>query len=545
MFIHVKAIIIVIAFAGLFNGCADYDIFNNDVVVDPISPSFGFPVVNSETTIEELLGGQDTPSLSYLQTRNDSLFILYSEEIFYNPYLQMPTETYSLTIPVVPDYHVVYETYEIFGSSSEMKQVLLKSGIIQIEFEKNFDDDVDVTLGLPKLTFNGEDVAVTADWTENNQSSIHEIDLAGGLIDLYRINDDNDTIYNVFTYDVTLTSRGDAIGELTTRVSIQAPEYKKMIGYMQTTGEIEKQELVFDIFENVIDDPFFYFKNAVLEFGVGSSVGVPFAFYIDNLFFEDQQGGIITLENVDELPTEDGNWINFIVGENNYPAYATEEQGFRHSRFLLNKDNSNIEELFSTIPKKMEFSGGYEIGEFDPADQFEYIHDFFVLDTNSVYINTLLKLPMHNAITDLKFEIDTRIDEWPDLDEIEDYADDYDVTVLLLIRNGMPLTLSAQIDFFDDEGGVIDQLFDDQDMLSIIESPEVNIHGDAEDIKESMLVVSMSREKYERISTATDIGLLLHAITAGAPSKLVNIKPDNTLGIQMSVLINTELAPDF
>ncbi len=543
--IHFKAIIGVFALAGLFNGCADYDIFNDDVIIDPVSPSFGFPILNSETEIADLLDTEDTQSLSYIQARNDSLFILYNEEIFYNPRLQMPSETFSLTIPVVAEsFDVVYENYAILGSSSEMKQVLLKSGLIQIEFEKDFPEDIDVSLGIPKLTFDGEPVTVSADWTENPQSSIHELELTDGLIDLFRV-EDNDTIYNVFTYDITLTSSGDAAGEMTTRVSIQAPQYKKMIGYVETTGEIETRELVFDIFENVIDSPYFYFDNAALEFEIGSSVGVPFAFSIDTLFFEGLDGDIITLVNVDELPEEDESWTNFIVGEKNYPAYATDEQGYAFSRFLLNKENSNIDELFTTIPKKMVFAGGYDIGAFNPDDQIEYIHDFFVLDTSTVHINTILELPMHNMVTDLKFFFETRIDEWPDLDEIDDYVDDYDVTVLLVIRNGIPLTLSAQLDFLDDEGGVIDQLFDDQDMASIIESPEVDLYGDPVDIKENLLIVSMSKEKYESISTATDIGLRLQAITKDAPTEQVNIKPSNTLGIQMSILINAELAPDL
>ncbi len=51
--------------AVLFSSCADFDQFN-DMQVDPFSPEFGFPILNSEVTLEELLDVQEGQNLSYI-----------------------------------------------------------------------------------------------------------------------------------------------------------------------------------------------------------------------------------------------------------------------------------------------------------------------------------------------------------------------------------------------------------------------------------------------------------------------------------------------
>ncbi len=420
-----------------------------------------------------------------------------------------------------------------------MKQLHLKEGSITVLFEKDFNEDVLVSLHFPGLTANDETVLLEANWTDGSNTSEHYIDLEGSVFDLYRV-ENSVTLYNSITYEIELSSDGSASGAVDVYIFIESPGYSKMVGKIEYFGEVSQVDLEFDLFESALGDPYFYLEYAYLEFGIGTSVGIPFSFLLDTLIFENDLGDIYLLANKEDPPPEGDNWTNFNIAEKNYPACADDENPYLQTNFRLNNWNSNMDSLFAFLPNRLMFSGAYALGDFNPDDPVDSPHDFFVLDTNSVSLSTRLEMPLAGAILDIAFEYPFTIDSWPDLDD-DDPIDDFEISLLTKTKNNFPLTFSMQVDFLDDNGNIIDSLFETENLQHILESPDVDEYGDPIGYQESYFVVSMTKEKFDRISSTSQANMTFRVISSGAIEKSVNLRPSHFLGMQVSVLVKPTL----
>lgn len=524
--------------AMLVINCSDFDQFT-DMQIDPFSPEFGFPILNSEVTLEELLNAQEGQSLSYIEVTGDSLVIKYFQEVTFDPVLVLPGKAIHQNLPVLPySFDVFYEDYFILGSASEMKQLHLKEGNITILFEKDFDEDVSVSLHFPGLIANDEAILIEANWTEGSNTSEHYIDLEGSILDLYRF-ENTDTLYNTITYEIELSSEGTASGLVDVYILMEPPAYSKIIGKIDYYGEVEQIDLEFDLFDSSFGDPYVYLENAFLEFGIGTSVGIPFSFLLDTLIFENYFGDTYFLANKEDPPPEGDNWVNFNIADKNYPDFADEEEPYVQTNFRLNNGNSNLDSLFAFLPNRLLFSGAYALGDFNPEYPVDSPHDFFVLDTSSVSLSTRLDMPLAGAIVDVTFEYPFEIDSWPDLDD--DLIEDFEISIITKTRNNLPITFSLQVDFLDDDGNIIDSLFDNENLQHIIESPDVDEYGDPIGYRESFFVVGMTRDKFDKISASSQANMTYRIMSSGAIDKTVNLRPSHFIGMQLSVLAKPTL----
>ncbi len=217
-----KMILYLACLTVLFSSCADFDQFN-DLQIEPFSPEFGFPILNSVVTLEELLNAREGQSLSYIEIIGDSLVVKCFQEAKYNPVLALPGKAIHESLPVLPySFDVFYEDYFIFGSTTEMKQLHLKEGSITVRFEKDFAKDVFVSLHLPGLVANDETVLFEALLTDGSNTSEHYIDLEESVFDLYRV-ENGDTLYNSITYEMELSSEGSVSGVVDVYIFLESP----------------------------------------------------------------------------------------------------------------------------------------------------------------------------------------------------------------------------------------------------------------------------------------------------------------------------------
>ncbi len=520
----------------LLVSCADYDQFS-DLEIESFSPEFGFPLINSKVSLEELLNIQAETDLSVIEVVNDNLIVKYAQGVNFEPVLILPSKTIHHSLPVLPhSFDVFFEDYAILGSDSEMKKLYLKEGTISVLFTKDFNEDVSISVRLPKLIKDGETAFFEANWENDSNSSEHLIDLAGSSMELFRV-EGADTLYNSITYEIEISSDGGASGTLDVYIVIDSPRYEKMIGKIEFTGEIDEIDLQFDLLGSVTGDPYLFLENAFLELGIGTSFGIPFSLLLDTLIFENADDDIFFLANDDDLPPEGESWDHFLIGEKNYPGYAETDEMYAVTNLRLNNDNSNMDSLFAFLPNRLKMSGAYALGDFNPDDPVASPHDFFVLDTSSVYIGTRLEIPFSGVAMDMTLEYPIPLESWPDLED-DDMIQDFEIIMKTITQNNFPLTFSLQVDFLDDDGNILESLFDTENIQKIIDSPDVDANGDPVGFSELSFDVAMTKDKFNRISSATEANMAFRVVSPGATDRTVNLRPSQFIGIQMSLFIN-------
>jgi hypothetical protein len=347
-----------------------------------------------------------------------------------------------------------------------------------------------------------------------------------------------DTIYNILNYGVTLGETTGA-GNLTVRLGFTNMEYIKITGDIHYLEDFGTQEMELDLF-SMISEGEIYLTDPTLRFIVSTSLGTPLALLFNEMRFEKDDQDPMYLENIGV----EGNPL--LIGQPNYPVFATDQDPFVSTSYMLNSQNSNIDQILPLSPNKIYFSGGYNLGDIDPEVQIDYTHNFFVYDTSNVAIDLDMQVPFTGRIEDLKLSQEIEEISFPKIDEIEGFSiDNYNVTMFFKTENTIPLTFSMQAVFKDDLGEPLDTLFSNVEAEDLIKSPNIDANGDPIGTYELTTRISLPMDKYDKISDATKVELIFVVNSGDETQNEVNIKASQFLTVIISVAFNADVAPDI
>jgi hypothetical protein len=378
---------------------------------------------------------------------------------------------------------------------------------------------------------------VSADWSSDPLLSRHTVDLSQKQLNLFRV-EAPDTIYNILNYGVTLGETTGA-GNLTVRLGFTNMEYIKITGDIHYLEDFGTQEMELDLF-SMISEGEIYLTDPTLRFIVSTSLGTPLALLFNEMRFEKDDQDPMYLENIGV----EGNPL--LIGQPNYPVFATDQDPFVSTSYMLNSQNSNIDQILPLSPNKIYFSGGYNLGDIDPEVQIDYTHNFFVYDTSNVAIDLDMQVPFTGRIEDLKLSQEIEEISFPKIDEIEGFSiDNYNVTMFFKTENTIPLTFSMQAVFKDDLGEPLDTLFSNVEAEDLIKSPNIDANGDPIGTYELTTRISLPMDKYDKISDATKVELIFVVNSGDETQNEVNIKASQFLTVIISVAFNADVAPDI
>lgn len=522
-----------------FTSCWDVTDYES-IKFEPVNVSYGFPVINSEISLMDLLDASGSDTTFFIEVRNDSILIRAIESLSYGISLVIPDNLFNQSIPVLPNSSDLYfDSYTTIENDSEIKSVDFSGGELWVEFEKNFAEDLPVTLNLTSLKISEtESYSVNADWTQNPNLSRQTFPLTDTHLDLFRL-EGLDTIYNNISYQVNLGETTGA-GTLDVRIGFTQLEYTKITGNIQYFEDFGTEEIEVDFFSAIssgeiqLTDPRFRFK-------LGTSIGAPLSLLFTEIRFEKDGTNPLYLQNT----STEGNPL--LIGQPTYAPFATITDPYAKSEFELNKNNSNLDEILPYSPNLIFFTGGYELGEIDPATQIDYIHDFFIYDTSSVNIDLDMEIPLTGRISDLVFTQEVADVSFPKVEEIDDFTiDDYNVAMFFKTINGIPLTFAMQVVFKDDLGASLDTLFSDNvSGENIIQSPPIDTNGDPVGTSELITRISLPMDKYIKISDATQAEIILTINSGDEVEDEVNIKASQILNVAISVAFDAKVTPDI
>lgn len=543
----VKVILTTVVISFMFTGCYLDDYRNiEEVQIDSMDPVFGFPLINSSVTIEDLLAAAD--STTFIEVRNDSVFLLFNQEMNFGLDLNkfnVPDKTFVESIDLHPTgvaFAGYAENYTTIENESEIKRVDIKSGTLTIVFERDFlDDDLEMAIIIKSLSTPSERDSVVrySGWAPNSCVNAVSIDLAGATLELEaRDRITGLPIYNTFSWAISLKTTSEIANRVTGKIIFSDIEFEKITGLINHEIPITTQTVGLGVFSSVIDGEILLSESNVF-LNIGSSFGTPSSAEITSFLFKNRKNETLELENKGVLY---GNMLRLGTGEKNYLPYTTASEPYVKQRLYLNSENSNIENVLSIAPLEASLDGNFKLGDF--TEFFPSVHNFFVCDTSAFHIDLEVEVPLAGSIKDLKFQKNLENFSWPVIDTIPMLADfDYNVEILLKTTNQIPLTFGLQMVFIEN-GVAIDSLFSNPLNQNIVQSPRVDNQGLPLASTEKMTIVQMDRTKYDKISKASQMRLNLYLETGTESQRNVLFKASQNLDVQMAVRFRLKLKPE-
>jgi len=528
-------------------GCYDFSKFEN-LAVEPFSPKLVVPVVNSTITFKELAEHEDANTI-VIQKPGDSRFYLAFRDtievgdaapvfttpsVAYNTNLQLDAgELPPLPVPAGQTFGPITENFtETYSpiTGAELKSIRLTQGVLNCVITNNFQNQISGTLTLTSLRDAQNNPVVLSIPTINPLStSIFTVNLANHSLSLY-----NSSIpaYNTFSFSatITITSLGNPIttsDNANIQLSLNNLDFSYLIGKINRTIPLADHDYKVDIFRSsYLADQ--HFDEPKLTFQLLNGYGVPFSFNINNF----EVSNTTSLETVyltnDPTPPAGSlligspNRINFVQNIGDNAASTTLE---------LNKNNSNIENMFDIAPNQFKMRSSITLG--DATDN----HDYFVAKNANLSVISEIELPLVGWVETNQIN-DTIVDiELPDIEKELNLKenDSLKITIKFKFNNNIPLDTYFQAYFLNDLDQELTRLFNDQ--LWLIKSATVDpTSGKATTPTVNYSEIIINRSKYSLMKDSKKIVLQLRFKTGGNPNQSVVIESTNSIGVQMSII---------
>ena len=535
-------------------GCYDYSNFEN-FALEPISPSYVFPLVKDSVTMADILEQADSIDL-IKENPDHSYSIIFRDSVdagFATDQFNIGTQNYSETItvpglPVTPippiatfpfdeNYNETINTTIDGGGTVELKEVNFSSGIMQITVTNNFHHNVDGNLVINSLKLKNsanpyDSLVLHFTLTSYGSSFNQSINLSDYNFDAY--NNSTGT-WNSLTFravgSITTTNNpinsGDNISIL---VSVSNPTFQKITGKINYSFSQAEQTYSTDMFQSMKNIKI-HLSDPKLNFYFTNSYGIPMSLSFNKFEFTDSVGVSVPVTTTGTGPND------LSTSSKNYINYITSAQQIAYDTLKLNKDNSNIVDVFNCAPKNIIFGGAFEVGDNTTN------HNFFVNESSTIKIKSEVEIPVYGWVK-VSSSDTTDISDLPDL-QTEDYkVSDLVATFSLIIRNELPLNIYLQAYFVNDANVVQTKLFDGTEQL-IIQSSEVNSSGITTKAMTKKTEVALNKAKYDLMKKATKMIVTYRLLTGGADQQSIKILSTNRIGIQARISFKGTVKPKF
>ena len=483
-------------------------------------PEIGFPLVNSSFTMEEFLteGGSKAriseQSGVMVLTYDDSIFTAGAETIFTIPDQQSPVISITgseVTFPSPGSSVTVSKSITFAFNPSpgdNLDSIQIKAGQMLFSLTSTFPANIDLAISIPSLEQQGAGFRQNSSFTGPGTLSPSS-DLQGTTLDLT----DNGTTTNTVTFAITatITDTGQPIDNTH---SLDCSFIMSSLGFRGLFGDLDTRAIPLNadsINVDVVGSGLagsIEFLSPVVRLDIRNSFGLPVGFDIQNISVLEQDNSTIPLTGAAVSAPANPYLLNG-------PSYSEIGQSIT-SQIDITSGNSNIAQLFSSLPYYLEYQFGAVL---DPPGNTQN----FVLDSSRLAIGVHLELPFHGKISALTISKQYDFDGLG-IDDIRESI------VRVKTVNELPLDAALQVYFVDFSGAVLDSLFTNP---AIIAGAQVDADGFTQDNAEVIMEERVIQEKVDRINQAEY--LLLRAAVQTTNQGTVPVKLSVTDKLQVSV----------
>jgi len=491
-------------------GCYDYSNFDN-IVIDPFSPGYIYPIINSTITFKELAEKVGTNSVVEQHPGSDMYFLNYRDTVdlgLATNLFTIPSITFDNNVvvpaglipgafpfPDIPVSNTFDQTYNTF-SGAELKRIDLSSGTLQVNLTNNFNHRIYGEITIASLKDAASNPAVLGfDLPANSPVNSQSIDLNGYYLDLL----DLPSTYNNFKYSVaaTITYSGNPSfsGDFAIQLSINSPAYQKITGKIEYSYILDNQAYSIGIFESTILAEQ-HLAEPKLTLNFINSFGIPSNVNFTRFEVENNLGTTIAVANEGIIVPD----VDLLIGAPNTLKNATDILSCDTTKLKLDYANSNIEDLFDVAPKMLSFGATFNIG--DAADPS---HDYFIRNDSKFRLQSEIEIPLKGWVITNKIADTIPNIEWPN------FENDLNLTnqnfrLKFKFTNGLPIDMYFQAYFLDQTGLVkVDSLFDSGSNWFIKSAPVNPATGESIGTSPAWSYISIDKVKYDKISQSNSM----------------------------------------
>ncbi len=457
-----RRVVFLILLVALLTACVT-DFLNEFDRIGSVNwnPTLGIPVAGGTFTVEDYLNtldgdiviSQDADGVIAIEYAGPEIASEMAEDM-----INIPNQAYnssvnfassdaggfpvSLTLVKQLNFDFVVDTED----NDLLDSMIFKSGILDININGDFPASGQVELIFNSITLNGSTFSRIYNWTYNptkpGQFFQESIDLQDAFIDYTK----NNTTTNNFNFDVVFTIfyEGQAISATNSvdiGLSLTNPRFKIVYGkFAQRMFTTPKESVLLGILEKV-NAVNFVLDNPQINLNFKSSFGLPVRANLNALVALNSNGDSLAFTGP------------VVTSPIAMASPSTTEIGsFVETEISINRDNSNIIDIISFLPSELVY-------QFDGSvDSQNLSVEQFVLDTSQVIGSYNVKLPLSGRVSEFSTEKEFKFDG-SDLDLLNE------TKVRLHTINGLPVTVSVQLVFLDENDNPLDTLFAGDNIL--------------------------------------------------------------------------------
>jgi len=491
-------------FTILLHSCQNYEDFNE---IDRVNytPEFAVPLISSTLSLEDVLEEQE--ALSFLTVDTDgSMSINYSKDQIQKQASEFIQEIEDFPI-ILPDSFISVPV-NLFDNLSVSK-LKLKSGTITFDIQSSHAEDIDLRITFPGMTQNGMpfNVQKTIEYQGSTPIAVaiepvsindYELDMPNGELDI--------------RYEAFNTNGERVLLDLITGAASNW-EYSRMEGiWTQESFALRTDTIEIDLFKDWVDGQV-SLADPKLIIDLSNSIGFPVQMRINNMTAHTSDGNTIPFSSV----LEEGYNMS-------YPGLSDMDPE-KSDQIILDRNNSNIISIFNAQPKFITYE---VIAVMNPEDSNEV---GFISDNSSIKGGVNLELPIYGTASDFTFENDSDF-EMEDIENVS-YAE-----FKLITNNSIPLDLDIQLYFTDENGNLIDSLFEENHAL--LTAPEIAANGTIMKSSEQSNIIMVDAARFEKIQSAKKVKVKASISTANDASIPVKILNTQNVEIRMGAKIGVD-----
>ena len=506
-------------------------------------PGFEGPLVFGNLSIEDMLTKFDTSGYLIEDSTNFLYFIFdTSETVYADDYIDIPDQDFlqvffqsEVDIPgsslgnigdTITFIEVKNFEWERTGDE-RLDSVNMKGGEIVIFVTSTIKHTGILTIYSDQIELNGEQYRQVIDISDpsGNFSTTVRVPLAGASLRLDNSNPDTTFLEMIFEFDL-INSGADILASEMVSItqSFQNLDYQAVYGYAGVYDSliIDKEVIEFssmpeDFIGRIrLADPQIHLK-------VGNSFGVPFGIELLDLEarFKDASMTPINLD-----PD-----VNPIIID--APTINQAGQSIL-SYIVIDSNNSNINEIASTDLTGLQFS----INALGNPTGFM---NNFILDTSHLDVNIEVVIPMHLRAEGLEladtFDFEIGGDEGFNRENIKSFM------FQLETENGLPLEVSIQVYFMDNNDDYLDSLFNEQNW-NILPSGVVDDDGKVIMTTYNKVEVPLSESQIDNVFIAEKIMIKTLVETTDQGTRDIKFYSTNSLSFKLGAKAEVSVTSD-
>lgn len=520
-------------------GCYDFSQFDN-ITVDPVNPSYVFPLMQSKITFKELSERTGTNTVVEQHPGSDMYFVEFRDTVdvgLATDLFTIPSVPFndSYTIPggmipgafPFPDFNISSTFDNTYNSiaGAELKTIDLSAGTLQITITNNINHNIsgNITITSLKDKLTGNPVVLDIPSTSGGATYNHSIDITGDTLNLQPSGAYNTISYTLnatISYGGTPSFTGNSIS---VNLSINNPNYSKITGKVNYSYVHPDESYSINLFASTIfADQHLAMPKFKVKFR--NSFGIPSEVNFTRFEVANNLGTTNPLVNRvvgdSTLLIGSPNLINHVVGN----------QSSALTVLWLDSLNSNIADMFDIAPKSLSFGATFNLGDASAN------HDYFIRSDSKFQLQSEIEIPLlgwviTNEITDTILNVD-----WPDLEKDYKMVDDTTMKIKLKLKfnNELPLNMYLQIKFYDSGGNQVAQLFDSDSKWFIKSSPVNVLTGESSGSTFGYTNVTIDKAKYDEMKQSQDMVIFYKFTTGGNSHQNIKILSTNSISIDMS-----------